>query len=410
MKVLFGVWALTSGGAERVLAVLCNTLAEKGHDVHLYIRYHEKDEYWLSPKVHVYRGFEESLEDLRQHSVEIKKQPVRRKVKSSIILILKRTIPGFRVFIEIIKTLNDGKDKAEYIGSIIENVKPELIIPFLLGSQIEFYYAERASTRKNSIYVFTVRAYQELYKTSEQIIQSFLAHKAQYIWCQTERQKEYYGKKLRQKTFVLGNPVNDSFLSCPIMKPKQIRTFIAVGRLVEQKNYPLMIHGFKHALEVYPNLELNIYGSGEEKQALLQLIQDCQIGDRVFIHDRVQDILHEMLNSDCFLLSSVYEGMPNALMEAMAIGLPCISTDCLSGPKELIGDNERGVLIPCNDEVALVKAICSSVSQPDLAFERAEMAAHFIRNNYNSEEIAKEFIDITNTIINEKKRTTRTAC
>ena len=127
------------------------------------------------------------------------------------------------------------------------------------------------------------------------------------------------------------------------------------------------------------------------------------MNNRIYLHDRTENILKEYLNSDAFLMSSDYEGMPNALMEAMCVGLPCICTDCLSGPGELIGDDERGYLIPCGDENRLTETICRIVDDPDEAFDRAEKASEYIRKTYHNKTVTNRFIVICEKMIQRQK-------
>ena len=390
MKFLFGVWGLTNGGAERVLAVFCNTLAEKGHEVHLYIRFHEKQEYCISPKVHVHRAFDLSIEELDEINHKTgASQDLKHKIIKRIKIIKK--VPVIGDYIESLRLFVTGKDKKEMIAKMIDEIKPDLIIPFLLGAQIEFYHALLSSDYK-APYVFTVRSYQDKYDKAEQRIQRFLEKKADYIWCQTKDQIEYYDSELRKKAFVVGNPINELFISAQIKPVSQIKRFIAAGRLTNQKNYRLMIEGFKEAAGNDENFSLDIYGNGELKEDLEKLIHDIGAEKQIRIHRRTDDILSKYQEADAFLMTSDFEGMPNALMEAMCLGLPCISTDCPTGPRDLIGDNERGYLVPCRNRKKLVKTIQELTRECDDAAERAGKAAEYIRSNFNRDVICDAFI------------------
>lgn len=387
LKLLFGVWGLTNGGAERVLSVLCNKLAKMDCEVHLYIRYKEKNEYHLDPDVIVHRAFDRSLEDLDR--IE-KKENLRKRIIHRLRSIKK--IPFLGSLIEALRLYYTGGDQKYLISSVIDEVKPDFVIPFLLGAQIEFYHALKMCKNRTP-FIFTVRNYPKKYVGAERILQTFFAKKADYIWCQTDSQKEYYSKPLQKKAFVLGNPINQVFIDAPIRDIKKIERFIAAGRLTKQKNYQMMLNGFALACKEN-DIVLDIFGDGEMKDEIKKMISDLSMDERIFLHDRTENILSEYLKSDCFLMTSDFEGMPNALMEAMCVGLPCICTDCLSGPRELIGDDERGYLVPCNDNKALRNAILETVLKKEISIEKSKRASSYIRSNYNATDIAKKFISI----------------
>ena len=132
----------------------------------------------------------------------------------------------------------------------------------------------------------------------------------------------------------------------------------------------MLIGAFAQIAKEFPNENLLIYGSGELKQNLQKLIENLNLQKRVFLMgttDKVEEVLSK---AKIFVLSSDYEGMPNALMEAMTVGLPCISTDCpCGGPKKLIKDKQNGLLVPCKNEGELALAMEKLLSSKNLAEE-----------------------------------------
>ena len=120
-----------------------------------------------------------------------------------------------------------------------------------------------------------------------------------------------------------------------------------------------MIKAFAKATQGYTEAILCIYGAGNDDyiQSLNSLINELSANNRIFICGRTPRIAEEYMKSDAFLMSSDYEGMPNSLAEAMAIGLPCISTDCKTGPKDLIDDGINGFLVPVGDEEKYTESI-----------------------------------------------------
>lgn len=103
---------------------------------------------------------------------------------------------------------------------------------------------------------------------------------------------------------------------------------------------------------------MTIYGQGEKENDLKKQVADFKLANRVCFPGNVQNIAEEMEKNAMFVLSSDFEGMPNALMEAMALGLPCVATDCpVGGPRYLIQNGENGLLVPVKDADALAKAM-----------------------------------------------------
>lgn len=129
---------------------------------------------------------------------------------------------------------------------------------------------------------------------------------------------------------------------------------VAVGRLSNQKNYQMLIEAFSIIKDDFPQCNLEIYGEGPLRDELDSLIKKYGLSDRVFLMGAFPDVLERIYGSRLFVMSSKYEGMPNALMEAMSMGIPVISTDCpCGGPSELIQDGVNGFLCENGDPVAL---------------------------------------------------------
>jgi len=112
--------------------------------------------------------------------------------------------------------------------------------------------------------------------------------------------------------------------------------FISVGSLTEQKAHWHMIRCFKHVTDIKRDTKLIFLGNGPLKNKLVNLSNRMGIDDRVFFLGKVDNIFPYLKKSDCFVLSSLYEGFPNVLLEALSQNLPIISTDCVSGPREIL--------------------------------------------------------------------------
>ena len=178
---------------------------------------------------------------------------------------------------------------------------------------------------------------------------------------QTEMAKSFFSPKVQKKGIVLQNPVDAARIPEPYAGKREKR-FVAVGRLEPQKNFTLLIKAFAEFNKEEPDYKLTIYGEGREREKLEKLISGLNLENSVELPGRDKDVLNKINSAAGFILSSDYEGMPNALIEAMCMGMPVISTDCPSGgPRELIENQETGILIPVGDEDALVDALFSII-------------------------------------------------
>ncbi len=144
------------------------------------------------------------------------------------------------------------------------------------------------------------------------------------------------------------------------------RTVLGVGRLVRQKGFDLLVPAFAAATRCDGGWELVIAGEGPEREALAALAASCGIADRVRLIGRQADIRRLYAQADVFALPSRWEGFPNALLEAMAAGLPVVAADCLTGPREIIRDEHDGLLVGSEDVDALTQALFRLISDTDL--------------------------------------------
>lgn len=145
---------------------------------------------------------------------------------------------------------------------------------------------------------------------------------------------------------------------------------IAVGRLNEQKGYDLLIQSWRIVHLHHPEWQINIYGNGEEKSRLEQLILDAGLSNVVYLNEPVINIEEKYMRSDFYVLSSRYEGWGLVLLEAMGCGIPCVSFDCPDGPSDIIQNGVNGLLVKNGDVGELAEKICWMIEHPE---ERLKM-------------------------------------
>lgn len=142
----------------------------------------------------------------------------------------------------------------------------------------------------------------------------------------------------------------------------------------------------------YPDVHFSIYGDGPLREELQKKITNDNLNGIVTLQGRTNNAQKVLNAADVFIMTSNYEGMPNALLEAMAVGLPCISTDCPTGPAEIIDNGINGILVPVNNEAALTKAIEKYIEMGETIAEIGKAARKTVQDNYSTDVIAYRFV------------------
>lgn len=205
-------------------------------------------------------------------------------------------------------------------------------------------------------------------KIQKQIMKLLYPKADGYVF-QTPDALKYY-KEIIKEGIIIPNAVNENenFNSKNVLNENE-NTFIAVGRLNKQKNYPLMITAFAEVSKKYPEYKLKIFGEGSLKKELKDLILSLNLNN-VELCGFSKEINKELSNASIFLMTSDYEGMPNALIEAMSIGLPVISTDCsIGGPRSLIDHKKNGLLIEVGSKEQLIDSMTLLIENKKFAYQ-----------------------------------------
>ena len=176
------------------------------------------------------------------------------------------------------------------------------------------------------------------------------------------------------------------------IKSAKSKTILAVGRLHEQKGFDLLLQAWKPIEKTYSDWSLRIVGEGP-KRAELEAQIESQGLKRVVLAGATNNVLDEYEAASIFVLSSRYEGLPLALIEAMWSGLPCIAFDCPQGPAELLAE-DRGWLVPDGDIAELTAQIAYALSHPEEALKRAQKAQSFAQTTYSEAAIIPQWVQL----------------
>lgn len=215
------------------------------------------------------------------------------------------------------------------------------------------------------------------------LLKKFAVRADGYVF-QTDDSMRWYGQNTA-KCVVIPNAVNKDFGTMQYIGKRE-KKIVSVGRLEKQKNFELLIKAFTLLPAELDEYTLHIFGEGNERENLTKLIQNLKLESKVFLEGNVKNIAERIYKATLFVLASDYEGMSNALMEAMSCGLPCISTDCRGGgARALIKSGENGYLVNCNDIMELSECMKAVLSSEDIRRKLGGNAAKI--NEQNSYEI-----------------------
>jgi GalNAc-alpha-(1->4)-GalNAc-alpha-(1->3)-diNAcBac-PP-undecaprenol alpha-1,4-N-acetyl-D-galactosaminyltransferase len=198
-------------------------------------------------------------------------------------------------------------------------------------------------------------------------IADILYRKADTVVFQSKRVKSHFPAKIQNKSVVILNPIKVAVSACGNNSKK----IVSVGKLYPQKNHKLLINAFCEIHKKYLDYSLHIYGEGPLRTELERQIENLGIGNAVFLHGNHADVHKRINDAEIFVLSSDYEGLSNALLEAMMMGIPCISTDC-AGSDEIITDEVNGILVPTGNKKKLVEAMEKLICNKKLAIAIAQ--------------------------------------
>lgn len=325
MKIVFVTASLNSGGSERVMSLLANSLVQRGHDVEIV----------CVNKPIVFYPIDSS----------VKVWLVANEIESSSL-----------------------HKKVFWLRKHVKSINPDVVIAFmtsvycmtlssLIGIRVPVITSERIDPRHSDFFRKFIRM----------IILPLTSHHV----VQTEHIRNYYPSFIRMKTSIIYNPVNDEVFhqiengEMKIENGERLNRIISVGRLTEQKNQKMMIRAFSKIANEFPKWQLAIYGEGPLRENLESEVESLGLNGKVLFPGRTEHVIDELRESKIFCLSSDFEGMSNAMIEAICIGLPIVTTN-VSGVSELVDDGKNGYVVPCDDVEQLAQALQKVMSNNDM--------------------------------------------
>lgn len=312
-KVLFVNSSLSGGGSERVMTLLANQFSKIGYDTEMILLREGKDDtYIVDDKIKLVRctyRFKNKL---------------------------------FKLFSRIIQLRKEIK-KNDYIISFMSDINLCTIFSGL-GLNKKIVVSERADPLYSGRSKFQFFLERKLYPKAHKVV------------LQTDYVKRYFTGKVLEKAVVIPNPISDNLPKKNLNKNNKI--IVAAGRLIEQKNFKLLINAFYKFSLKNKDYKLLIYGEGCLREELENQVKKLDLENKVQLPGYVKNINDLMKECDIYVSTSNYEGISNSMLEAMAMGIPSICTDCpVGGARLAIVNNTNGILINVGNEEELIEAL-----------------------------------------------------
>lgn len=345
MKIVFVIPNMTGGGTERVISLLSNEYVRMGYEV----------------AVMQFAGYEHAYE-LHERVEDFSVAP---RSGGNPIVMWKRLVAMRRYF----KQNPDARIFAFCVMGAVFSVMTTW------GMKRYILVAERNSPDSCNVKELRNWAYR----------------RADRITFQTPDGIAYFSKQIADKAVVIPNPIDESV-------PKRYEGIrkhqvVTVGRLHKQKNHALLLDAFADFSEKFTDYELHIYGEGELEQDLKRQAEHLGIKEKVVWHGFCADVREKIKEARMFVLSSDFEGISNSMLEALAMGVPTISTDCpIGGARVYIEPEESGLLVPVGDRRALTQAMIRIASDEELT-QRLSVNAAKMKHEYSVAGIARRFLE-----------------
>jgi GalNAc-alpha-(1->4)-GalNAc-alpha-(1->3)-diNAcBac-PP-undecaprenol alpha-1,4-N-acetyl-D-galactosaminyltransferase len=364
LRTTLVVSSMRGGGSERVLSRMANYWADKGWSVTVLTLYHgpQSPSYALHPLV-------------RHHDMRFSMNGRHPIPSARALRALKATFdcstPPER------RTLLADLNLIAALRHAVERTRPDVVISFIDTTNVRVLLAaeglgvpvivsERSDPRRNVLGEGMRRLRKRLYP------------KAAYLVAQTDEMATFFAAEMSERGRVIHNPVVRPVVAAwngIIKGPDSAHLLLAMGRLVEEKGFPLLIRAFAQLASRHPSWSLEIWGIGPLRAALQQLACTLGVKERVKLQGFTPRPADVLARGDLFALPSLSEGFPNVLCEAMASGLPVVSFNCSSGIQQIIRDGLDGVIVETANVGSLAAALDRLMSSED---ERARLSARAV--------------------------------
>ncbi|SCU76523.1 Glycosyltransferase, probably involved in lipopolysaccharide biosynthesis [Cupriavidus necator] len=312
-------------GAERMTATIANALADLGHQVTILSLWDAASQFPLHPRV--------------RHEALFAQRPSFKRAYFATVAGIRRHCTAHRI------------DVLVQVDTMLEL----FVLPATLGLGLHHIAWEHCHFDE------------DLGKPARKVARRLAAQFCRQVVVLTERDRRRWLEALRPRSEVvcLPNPLPFPMPAEPA--PRTQKTVLAMGRLVPAKGFDVLLRAWKKVVEAEPEWQLVIHGEGEERPALTALVGQLQLQDRASLPGICQDPAQAYGRASVFCLSSRYEGFGLVLIEAMAFGLPIVSTDCETGPRELLTPGQDALVVAADDADALATALLTVIRQPELA-------------------------------------------
>lgn len=351
-KVMFFLPSLGGGGAERTVIQLANSLAEQGLKIHLGVCDLNDDKAKLLPEVNA----QIQLIDLNCGRVFRAIQPLKQLLKAVQYDAVIATQSHSNIVCAIAKRLAKSQSKLilREVSTPSKNMKLTGLKKFVFNRLVNWTYCSA----------------DQVVCVSNGVLDDF---------------KQYYNYTENNLSTIY-NPVIDSSYLQKLKAPVNHRFFsqdhqvvLAVGRLTEAKNFGLLIRAFHQLHQIYPATRLIILGEGELRAEFETLIAELNLTDVVDLPGFDPNPYAYFKYVSLFVLSSNWEGLPGVLIQALASKVKVVSTDCPSGPREILADGQFGLLVPCEDQQALSHAMHQALYHDYVEFDADAFKQHCLQ-------------------------------
>lgn len=335
-KILFVTNSLGFGGAEKMLSFVARQLAERGYECAIL-----------------------NLNGVPEY-VNAQKQSINEKIKIYEIEKPKR---------------HKNKTKIKAIVRIAREVKADVLVGFTSYPNM---YAKIAGSILGMPSIMSERGdpNRTIGSSLKSKISTWIINRSKGGVFQTDGAKAFYGKGLQKRGVVIPNPIFVKGQIPDIKFEDREKTVVSVGRFDnEQKRYDVMLKAFKLFNKEHPEYKLRLYGAGPAEKDLIKWIEELGLSNSVQLMGLTNNSMQDMAKCGMFLITSDYEGISNSLLEAMAVGLPCVSTDHTpGGARLLIEHGKNGLLAPIGNFEKLAECMCAFAEDEILARKCGEKA------------------------------------